>query len=366
MEIDHIEDAGAAGADASALTSGDEALEQDSSAEWPPEPTPLPHLTQEAETTTDDTATDDDDDEAHLTDEDVAAATTDVVPDPAAEPTTPEQKPPSRAERIRQRAIEEYRNSPEYAAELERQAEARRAAERFEAEQARERAEAEKRVQESQAETDRRLGKYLGKARGDDGKTEYEKDLDFIASKREEIEADENEDYVDPDLKRQIREAKARIARVNENRQMATVINDLAWEGIATDYASALAFPELAALDEATKAAIARPNSLAEGLNLIRQHVLAGATRAHQQAIAEKDAAHAAEVKALRADLDGWKARAAGGPGAPETRAQAATRGGLTLERYQRMTAEEQADVKPEDIDRLTAELAAERQRQGR
>ena len=363
MEDEATINAGAAGADASALDSGNEAPEQNFGEEWPPEPTPLTHLTQEAETTSDDT---DDDDEAGLTDEDVAAATADVTPDPAPEPTTPEQKPLSRADRIKQRAREEYRNSPEFQAEVARAAAAEREAERLAAEEAANREAAERRVQESRARTDERLGRYLGRVKGDDGKTEYERDLAFIASKREEIEADEADDYVDPEVKRQIRDAKARIAKVEENREMSRVINDLAWESIATDYTSALAFPELASLDEGTKAAIARPNTLAEGLSLIRQHVLAGAQRQYQQTVAQMQAAHVAEVKALKADLDGWKARAAGGPGAPETRGQAASRGGLTLERYQRMTPEEQAGVKPEDIDRLTAELAEQRQRQGR
>lgn len=332
---------------------------------WPPEPEPLPHLAEPDADQQSDTADDDEDD----TEEDAATATPEpeAPVEPSADPA--EQQQPTdpksdRAARRRQRILDEYRASPEYAEEVERQATAAREAERIEREAQEAAAERQRQAEQKSLTIRQKLAKFVGTAAVDPQGTqaEYDRDVAFIRSAEASV-LDSDDDYVDPETKEAVRAAKARVARWDEARDMAAIIDGDAWERIRTDYESVLAFPELAALSDADKAKILRPKSLAEGQALVRQYLLASVKQAHDAELAAVRKAHADEVASLQADLRSWRARAGANGAQPETRGKAASGGGLTLERYQRLSPEEQADIKPAEIDRMWAEHVARQTR---
>jgi hypothetical protein len=355
-------------ADETVVAAADEATGYDPSATWPPEPPELTHLSGlDAEN---EETTDDEDDDGDTPPE----AGEPPIPEgePRQEPTDEPKDPKSeRAERRRQRILDEYRASPEYQEELSRAREADRAAAELERQQAE--ATAARAAQERAAREhfDQSVGEYLGnvKAEGSD-KPLFDHLTETIAQAeaRKSALADliaEADDPYDDDAEKaseELKQVNARLATakadkaiLDRNRSMAGKLNDLAWEAIATDYNAVLTFPELAALSDEEKAAIARPSSLKDGLARVREALLAGATTAHQAEIATLKQAHADEVKALNADREALRARAGGAAAGAETRGTAATSGGLTLARYQRMTADEAASLKPDEIDRMWA-----------
>lgn len=346
----------------------DEDESYDPSTVWPPEPEPLPHLAELDANQSSDTTEAEDDDDADDEDEAEAAPapTAESEPEPpAAEPEQPPADPKSdRAARRRQRILDEYRASPEYAAEVERQAAAAREAERLEREAAEAAAERQRRIEQATLTTRQKLAKFVGTAAVDPQGTqaEYDRDMAFIRATEAAV-LDSDDDYVDPDTKDAVRAAKARIARWDEAREMARIIDADAWDRIKTDYESVLTFPELAALPDADKAKLLRPKSLAEGQALVRQYLLASVQQAHADELAAVRKAHADEVASLQADLRSWRARAGANGAQPETRGKATATGGLTLERYKRLTPEEQADVSPAEIDRMWAAYAAQQNR---
>jgi hypothetical protein len=342
----------------------DDTTGYDPSATWPPEPPELTHLSGlDAEN---EETTDDDVDEDGQTPEDGGPPTPEGEPRPEPTETTPPDPKSERAERRRQRILDEYRASPEYQEELARAREADREAERLEREA--EAAQAAREAQERAAREhfDQSVGEYLGNVKAaDSDKPVYDSLAERIAAdeaRKSELadliaEADDPYDHQDElaEVTKRIASAKADKAVLDRNRNMASKLNDLAWESIATDYNAVLTFPELSALSDEEKAAIARPASLKDGLSKVREALLAGSSVAHAAEIAALKQAHADEVKALNADREALRARAGGAAAGAETRGTAATSGGLTLARYQRMTADEAAALKPEEIDRMWA-----------
>jgi hypothetical protein len=349
--------------------------------EWPPAPPELAHLSgldAENEETTDD---EDEDDDGQTPEDGVPPPPTEETQEAGGqEPTetTPPDPKSERAERRRQRILDEYRASPEYQEELNKSREADRQAAELERQQAAEREQREAQERAAREHFNQSVGEYLGnvKAEGSE-KPLFDHLTETIAAaearKSELADAiaaaddpyDDEAEQASEELKQvnaRLAQAKADKAVLERNRNMAGKLNDLAWESIATDYSAVLEFPELAALSDEEKAAIARPSSLRDGLARIRTALLAGASTTHEQQIAEIKAAHATEIKALNADREALRARAGGAAAGVETRGTAASSGGMTLDRYRRLTPEQQADVKPEDIDRMMAAEAARRQ----
>ena len=111
------------------------------------------------------------------------------------------------------------------------------------------------------------IGEFLGTQAGADGKPVYDRLSEQLTADEARIaelaatiaEADDPYDVEDErtelaTVTKRRDEAKAQKALLDGNRRMSQRLNDLAWSGIATDYESILAFPELASLSDEQKA----------------------------------------------------------------------------------------------------------------
>ena len=327
------------------------------SPEWPPEPEPLPtRPEQEAQSTETDTATESEDDESD-----------DVVEDVADEQTPPTDARSDRAERRRQRILEEYRSSAAYAEEVERAASAAREADRIEREAEEARESQRRRIEQATLTQRQKLARFVGTtSAGPEGRqSEYDLDLAFVAAEEAKIKIaalDGEDDYVeiDPEVKKKVQEARSRITRWDEAREMQAVIDDAAWSTIKDDYEAILDHPSLAAADAEVKGRIKTPDNLKAGMVLAVETALGLQKARYDSEVAAAKKAYEEEVAGLRTDLTTWKARAGGAGAQAETRTTDTSGGGLTFERYQRMTPDEAAGLSPAEINRM---MAAERER---
>ena len=153
---------------------------------------------------------------------------------------------------------------------------------------------------------------------------------------------------------------EAQRDRWTEAQSYESAISENIWAGLADDFAFPATFPELANDPAARAAYLHNPGGIKGALQTLAETIRKAAAAEHAKATADLTAKHQAEIKALEADRNGWRARAGGGDLAPES-AGVPTGGTMTYAQFQSLPLEKRREMRanqPEVVNAIYARHA--------
>lgn len=155
-------------------------------------------------------------------------------------------------------------------------------------------------------------------------------------------------------LIQQVEQKTAQRDRWQEAQSYHGAIREDVWASLSDDFAFPSTFPELANDPAARAAYLHNPNGVRGALQTLAETIRKAAAAEHAKATAEITKRHQAELKALEADRDGWRARAGGGDLAPES-AGVPTGGTMTYAQFQSLPLEKRREMRANQPDVVNA-----------